>query len=76
MPARLKPYTEIGIRRLKCFRCGAPAETQWNICADGNVYRPLCLQCDAGVNELVLRFMRDPDWKPKILRYRSAKGLP
>lgn len=76
MPPRLKPYTEIGIRRLKCFRCGAPSpETQWNICADGNVFRAICAACDVAINELVLRFMRDPDWKSKILRYRIAKGL-
>lgn len=57
---RKKPYTEIGITRLKCIRCGNPAEVQWQICADNNNYRPLCLDCDIALNRVVLRFMRHP----------------
>lgn len=67
---RRKPYTEIGIRRLKCFRCGARAKTQWQVCADGNVFRPLCAACDIGLNKLVLRWMNDPDWRTKIAAYK------
>jgi hypothetical protein len=59
--SRRKPYTAIGIRRLKCFRCGARAEFQWQVCADGNQYRPLCRDCDVGLNALVLRWMRHPE---------------
>ncbi len=44
---RRKPYTARGIVRLACFRCGRPARFQWSICADGNVQRPLCGECDA-----------------------------
>lgn len=75
MPQRRKPYTEIGIRRVKCFRCGSPAETQWNICADGNVFRAICRACDVALNEMVLRWMRFADWKAKMARYRKAKGF-
>lgn len=51
---RKKPYTVIGIERLPCFRCGKPAYHQWQICADGNLYRPVCLDCDIELNEMVL----------------------
>lgn len=71
---RKRPYTQIGIRRLKCFRCGAQAVHQWQVCADGNQYRPLCLRCDVALNRLVLRWMRDPEASAKIARYeRTAR---
>ena len=54
---RTKPYTDMGIKRMKCFRCGDRAGTQWQICSDGNVYRPLCVRCDIELNDLVLKFM-------------------
>ena len=68
--ARKTPYTAIGVRRLKCFRCGAPAEHQWQICSDANVYRPICVDCDVALNELVLRFMRFRKWRSMIAAYR------
>lgn len=57
---RKKPYTELGIQRLKCIRCGYQARTQWNICADGNNYRPLCYNCDIQLNRMVLKWARVP----------------
>jgi hypothetical protein len=54
---RKTPYTARGIQRKKCFRCGKKAETQWQICADDNIYRPLCRECDTELNIAVLRFM-------------------
>lgn len=71
---RRQPYTVRGIRRLPCFRCGAPAEHQWQICSDNNLYRPLCLACDIALNELVLRWMGFPDWEAKIERYKRQEG--
>jgi hypothetical protein len=68
---RRKPYTEAGIRRLPCFRCGAPAEHQWQICSDDSLYRPICVACDVALNELVLRWMGFPDWEAKIERYKA-----
>lgn len=68
---RKTPYTQIGIRRLKCFRCGAPAVHQWNICADNNVFRPICLSCDIEVNEIVLKFMGFGDWEEKMRIYKE-----
>lgn len=70
---RKKPYTEIGIRRKRCIRCGARAEFQWQICADGNQYRPICKACDIALNEAVLQFMGFPDWEEKMERYRLRK---
>ncbi len=68
---RRKPYTEGDIERLPCFRCGKPAQQQWQICADDNLYRPICRDCDLALNELVLRWMGFPDWREKTGRYRA-----
>ena len=68
---RKKPYTYIGIRRLKCFRCGKQASQQWQVCADGNVYRPICIDCDIALNELVLRFMGACDVEGKMETYEA-----
>jgi hypothetical protein len=71
---RRESYTQIGIRRLKCFRCGEQAEYQWQICADGNIFRPICPKCDIELNELVLKFMGFPDWEEKLLAYKKRIG--
>ncbi len=70
MPRR-KPYTNRGILRVPCFRCGRPSFYQWQICADGNIYRGLCKRCDVAMNAYVLRFMRDPDRERKMKKYRE-----
>lgn len=70
---RKKPYTEIGIRRLKCFRCQNKAHFQWNICSDGNIFRPICVHCDIKLNTMVLKFMKFPDWKEKAETYKLEK---
>jgi len=69
---RKKPYTEIGVKRLPCVRCGEPAFMQWKACADG-LWRPICKACDFGLNELVLGFMKDTDYVTKLEKY--AKEL-
>lgn len=61
-PGRRKPYTEIGIRRLACARCGAkPAVHQWNCCALGNLWIPLCLNCDIDLNRLTMIWLNVRD---------------
>ena len=55
--SRRIPYTEIGIRRVPCYRCGKPSAQQWQICSLNNEYKGLCLGCDVELNQLVLRFM-------------------
>ena len=62
------PYTERGIKRAKCFRCGGQAVHQWNICSDGG-YRALCVECDIALNGLVLGFMRFP-LKERFMKLR------
>lgn len=70
---RPEPYTALGIRRLRCIRCGAPAMFQWQICSDGNQHRPLCLDCDVALNRLVLDWMGHPDAQVLGDRYELAK---
>ncbi len=57
---RKKPYTEIGLRRLKCCRCEEKADSQWNCCANGNRWLPLCAQCDVLLNRLVMEYFNFP----------------
>lgn len=69
MHGRRRPYTDAGIKRVPCARCGSPARYQWNICSDGNLFRPICEACDVALNRLVLRWMGFKDWRNKIRRY-------
>lgn len=57
---RKEPYTVLGIARLKCIRCRDKAVHQWQICSDGNNWRPLCLACDIEMNALVLEWIGHP----------------
>lgn len=70
---RTKPYTAIGIRRMRCARCGKPASAQWNICADGE-WRPICSECDIELNDLVLRWMKIKDATAKMKAYRVHRA--
>jgi hypothetical protein len=67
---RFRPYTDRGVRRLLCARCGTrPAVQQWQCCADLNTWRPICVECDIALNAAVLRFMNDPNWARKMKAY-------
>ena len=70
---RREPYTEIGVRRLGCIRCGKAARFRWNICSDGNRFRPLCLDCDVDLNRMVLEWMRHPEAQDLADRYEREK---
>ncbi len=70
---RRKPYTQIGIARIPCVRCGEKAHHQWQVCADNRIYRPLCLSCDFKLNRLVLKWANDPDWKEKCEAYEQSQ---
>jgi hypothetical protein len=48
---------------------------QWNACADGNLWRPLCGRCDVAVNRMVLRWMRDPLADKKADAYAKSRGI-
>lgn len=54
---RRKPYTDIGIKRVPCFRCSKPSSRQWQICALSNGYKGVCRDCDFELNKVVLEFM-------------------
>jgi hypothetical protein len=71
---RMKPYTAIGIRRKKCVRCGRRASAQWQICALGRQYVPVCTTCDIALNAEVLNFMRWPDLVKIMQKYQEEKG--
>lgn len=72
LQGRKKPYTSIGIGRKKCARCGERAMFQWNICALGNLFHPICEDCDISLNDTVLKFMGISDRKRKkiVSEYR------
>lgn len=71
---RRTPYTEAGIKRVKCavIGCAEPAAHQWQICADGNRWRPICRAHDVAINEVVMRlvFGRKAAKEP-LARYRK-----
>lgn len=73
---RKKPFTNGQIAKLNCVRCPRPARFQWNACADGNTWRPLCEICDIEVNVMVLRYMGFKDWKAKVLAYAASIEVP
>lgn len=68
---RRTPYTKRGICRVPCMRCGNPSRQQWQVCADGNIYRGLCERCDVALNALVLRWMRHPEAEGLMKAYRK-----
>jgi hypothetical protein len=68
---RKKPYTQIGIRRLKCQRCGGKPEHQWNCCANDNRWVPVCRRCDIELNRLALDFFKIKGRKSLMKAYRN-----
>lgn len=69
---RSRPYTQQGIKRVPCCRCGHKrGYAQWNICADGNVPRALCAACDIELNELVMRWAFGSTREADLQAYRQ-----
>lgn len=63
--------TRAEIVKKRCSRCGRrPGRALWDVCADRNRSRVLCLRCDISLNNLVLRWAGDPRRKSKMTRYR------
>ncbi len=73
---RPEPYTVKGMRRLSCIRCGGQAVHQWQVCSDGNNWRPLCLPCDIALNEMVLKWFKHPEAKRLAQTYREKAVTP
>lgn len=57
---RAREYTDRGLARCKCLRCGKPATDQWSACAVGNKWMPLCTDCDIGLNRVALEYIMGP----------------
>lgn len=73
---RKEPYTERGIRRVPCARCGKPSTEQWTICSLNGLWHGICPACDALLNQLLLRFMQHPDPDATLAAYCRKKGIP
>lgn len=71
MVGRRQPYTDRGIRRVPCVRCGAPSAYQWNACANGGLYNGVCAECDIGLNRVALEFMQLPDREALLAAYET-----
>lgn len=71
---RREPYTDLGVKRLRCVRCGEKATQQWYVCADG-LWRPICDGCDVKLNALALSFMLDPEIERKMIEYAAQHGF-
>lgn len=72
---RERPYSERGVRRVPCIRCGALSIHQWQICANGRRYVACCLDCDIELNALVLEFMKIPDAAGLMLWYETIQRV-
>lgn len=70
---RKTPYTSLGIARLTCIRCDNQATSQWQVCADGNTFRPLCTSCDIELNRMVLNWMKHPNADKAIEQYEQRQ---
>lgn len=71
---RRRPYTQIGITRVPCSRCGAASRHQWQVCANGGRFLGLCPACDVQLNELALEFARVPGAAELMRLYRLEHG--
>jgi hypothetical protein len=74
---RFEPYTEIGVRRVPCTRCGKPGHASWNICADKvgdrTQYRALCVDCDIELNTMVMRWAFGETREADIAAYAARE---
>lgn len=70
---RRRPYSVEGIRRLPCARAGCTrgAYATWSACADGNLQRPLCPECDVALNAMVLAWFGHPDAAALLEQYSA-----
>jgi len=68
---RKKPYTEMGISRIPCARCGKPSSQQWQVCALGNMFMGVCENCDIELNKVVLKFFKIKNSKNIMDKYTN-----
>lgn len=72
---RRVPYTERGLSRVQCTRCGGRSVAQWGAkaCAAGGEtgYYGLCAACDVALNAMLLRFLGVEGAEGLVERYRE-----
>jgi hypothetical protein len=66
---RKEPYTVSEIKRKTCF-CGKRAIFQWQCCANGNRWVPLCREHDIQLNEIAMAIMQIPGRRELLTKYR------
>jgi hypothetical protein len=73
---RRQPYTETGIRRVACGvrGCRAKGHAQWQCCANGNRWVPLCKTHDTALNRVALAFIRHPEAEALMDAYVKREG--
>lgn len=65
------PRTVEQLVKMNCQMCGKKgAVHQWSSCANGNRYVAVCLNCDWGVNEILLAMLRIPHRAKLMAAYR------
>lgn len=78
MSDRKTPYTARGISRVTCYVrwCDDKATAQFQVCADNNVYRPLCVLHDLRMNTKALEVlgMHPVDVASKMTAYAISVG--
>lgn len=70
---RVKPYTERGISRVPCLKCGKPSKYQWGICSNKNRNLPVCTSCDIELNRIFLDFADFPNKAELLQAYEEEK---
>lgn len=66
-------YSQGEVERLMCSHagCGRRASSTWGGCADGNILRPLCAECDIDMNRIVEEWSGDRHWESKLVAYAN-----
>lgn len=70
---RVKPYTERGISRVSCIKCGQPSKYQWSICSNKNRNLAVCIGCDIELNKIFLNFANFSNKKELLQTYEESK---
>jgi hypothetical protein len=70
---RIKPYTQRGIKRVPCIKCGQPSKYQWGICSNQNRNLPVCTDCDIELNKIFLDFANFPNKEELLHAYEKSK---
>ena len=70
---RNQPYTEKGIGRVPCAKCGKSSNQQWQICSLGNKWVGICNKCDVDLNRLVLQFFGIKNRRNIMKRYLEKR---